>query len=141
MSNFDEVVLVATETQGESESKFRMPSGLVSQAKVPPESIAGVDRPRHKAAWYQATEKEMQGLEESKAFTVLDTLTEGDKAVGSTRCWVLSYKSAKKGLITKTKARRVAKGFTQKREGVDYLQTFAPTSEAASSRDCAGCCY
>ena len=34
-------------------------------------------------------------------------------------------------MITKTKARLVAKGFMQ-REGVDYLQTSAPTPAAAS---------
>ncbi|CAN0418099.1 unnamed protein product, partial [Laminaria digitata] len=74
-------------------------------------------------------DKEMQGLAESKTFTVLGKLPEGEKAVGSR--WVLSYKADKEGLITKTKARLVAKGFMQ-REGVDYLQTSAPTPAAAS---------
>ena len=34
VSNIDEVALVATETQGESESEFFMPSGPVSAAKA-----------------------------------------------------------------------------------------------------------
>ena len=43
----------------------------------------------------------------------------------------LSYKPDAEGMITKTKARLVAKGFMQG-EGVDYLQTSAPTPAAAS---------
>ena len=74
-------------------------------------------------------DKETQGLAESKAFTVLDKLSEGEKAVGSR--WVLLYKSDKEGLTTKTKARLVAKGFMQ-REGVNYLQTSSSTPAAAS---------
>ena len=57
VSNIDEVALVATETQGESESEFCMPSGPVSEAEVPPVSVAGVDRSRYKGAWYQAMDK------------------------------------------------------------------------------------
>ena len=60
---------------------------------------------------------------------MLDKLHEGEKAIGSR--WVLSYKSDAEVMITKTKARLVAKGFMQ-REGVDYLQTSAPTPAAAS---------
>ena len=71
----------------------------------------------------------MQGLVESNTFTVLDKLPEGEKAIGSR--WVLSYKSDAEGMITKTKARLVTKWFMQ-REGVDYLQTSAPTPAAAS---------
>ena len=59
----------------------------------------------------------------------MDGLPEGEKAIGSR--WVLSYKSNKDGNITKTKARLVAKGFMQ-REGVNYLQTSAPTPAGAS---------
>ena len=60
---------------------------------------------------------------------VLDGLPEGEKAIGSR--WVLSYKSNKNGNITKTKARLVAKRFMQ-REGVNYLQTSAPTPAGVS---------
>ncbi|CAN0585099.1 unnamed protein product [Laminaria digitata] len=80
-------------------------------------------------AWYQAMKNEMQGLVESKTFTVLDKFPEGEKAIGSR--WVLAYKSDAEGMITKTKARLAAKGFMQ-REGVDYLQTSAPTPAAAT---------
>ncbi|CAM9174109.1 unnamed protein product, partial [Ascophyllum nodosum] len=73
--------------------------------------------------------EELKGLKDSGTFKVLDGLPEGEKAIGSR--WVLSYKSNKDGNITKTKARLVAKGFMQ-REGVNYLQTSAPTPARAS---------
>ena len=57
----DEIALAAREeTQGES--KFRLPSGPVSEAETPPVTVAGVNRSVHKGVWYQAMEKEMQGL-------------------------------------------------------------------------------
>lgn len=46
---------------------------------------------------------------------------------------MLSYKSDKEGLIAKTKARLLTKGFMH-RVGTDYLQTFAPTPVAASAK-------
>ena len=42
-------------------------------------------------------------------------------------------KQMKKGSIVKAKARLVEKGFKQK-HGVDYLETFSPTANAASIR-------
>ena len=59
----------------------------------------------------------------------MDGLPESEKAIGSR--WVLSYKSNKDENITKTKTRLVAKGFMQ-REGMNYLQTSAPTPAGAS---------
>ena len=88
---------------------------------------AGVNRSIHKGALGYG--KVMQGLIESKTFTVVDDLPHGKKAVGSR--WVLSYESDKDGQISKTKARLVVKGFMQ-REGLDYLRTSAPTPAAAS---------
>ena len=71
----------------------------------------------------------MQGLEDTKTFTVVDKLPEGEKAVGSR--WVFSYKQDNEGRIVKTKARLVAQGFMQ-REGVDFFETSAPTPAASS---------
>ena len=59
----------------------------------------------------------------------LKGLPEGEKTIGSR--WVLSLKLDKDGNITKTKARVVAKGLTQ-REAVTYNQTAAPAPAAAS---------
>ena len=60
VDNPDEIALAAREdTQGESE--FRLPSGPVSEAEMPPVTVAGVTG-LYKGAWYQAMEKEMHGL-------------------------------------------------------------------------------
>ena len=124
---YDDIALVVDGKEGESE--FEMPSGPVSEAETPPVSVGGVLKSRYKGAWLWVMNEELKGLEDLGTFMVLDGLPEGEKAIGSR--WVLSYKSNKDGNITKTKARLVAKGFIQ-REGVNYLQTSAPTSAGAS---------
>ncbi|CAN0358558.1 unnamed protein product, partial [Hapterophycus canaliculatus] len=90
---------------------------------------AGVHKSRFSGASSEAMSAELQGLKDSKMFTVLDKLPVDEKAVGSR--WVFSYKSDKDGMIVKTKARLLAQGFMQ-REGVDFFQTSAPTPTAAS---------
>ena len=46
---------------------------------------------------------------------------------------VFKWKADETGKIAKAKARLVAKGFKQK-YGVDHLETFSPTANAASMR-------
>ena len=127
----DDFAMVIEGKEGESElqSDFEMPSGPVSEAEIPPVSVAGVCKSLYKGAWLWAMNEEMKGLKESGTFKELKGLPEGKKVIGSR--WVLSYKSDKDGNITKTKARLVAKGFVQ-REGVNHNQTAAPTPAAAS---------
>ena len=124
---YDDIALVVEGTEGEPE--FEMASGPVSEAKTHPVSVGGVLKSRYKGAWLWAMNGQLEGLKDSGTFKVLDGLPEGEKAIGSR--WVLSYKSNKDGNITNTKARLVAKGFMQ-REGVNYLQTSAPTPAGAS---------
>ena len=45
--------------------------------------------------------------------------------------WVFTWKTDSGGLITKAKARLVARGFGQ-RHGVDFFETFAPTPSVSS---------
>ena len=106
-----------------------MPSGSVSEAEIPPVSVAGVYKSRFRGARLWAMNDEMKGLKESDTFKELKSLPEGEKDIWSK--WVLPYKSGKDGNFTKTKARLVATGFMQ-REGVNYNQTAAPTPTAAS---------
>ena len=126
---YDDIALVVEGTEGESE--FEMPFGPISEAETPPVSVGGVLKSRYKGAWLWAMNEQLKGLKDSGTFKVLDGLPEGEKAIGSR--WVLSYKSNKDGNITKTEARLVAKGFMQK-EGVNYLQTSAPTPAGASAK-------
>ena len=53
------------------ESDFEMPSGPVSDAEIPPVSVAGVDKSRYRDAYLWAMNKEMKGIIESGTFTVL----------------------------------------------------------------------
>lgn len=121
----DSSALAVNEQQGE----FRMPCGQVNETELPPVSVAGVNRSVYKEAWQQAMDKEIEGLRQSKTFTVVDQLPQGKKAVGSR--WVLNYKADKDGNIVKTEARLVAQGF-MKVPGVDFFKTSAPTPAVAS---------
>lgn len=55
----DEIALVTKATQGKSdlELDFEMPSGPVSEAEVPPVSVAGVYKSRYKGAYMWAMNK------------------------------------------------------------------------------------
>ena len=126
---YDDIALVVEGTEGES--GFEMPSGPISEAETPPVSVGSALKSRYKGAWLWAMNEELKGLKDSGTFKVLDGLPEGERVIGSR--WMLSYKSNKDGNITKTKARLLAKGFMQ-REGVNYLQTSAPTPAGASAK-------
>ena len=65
-------------TMNESEStEIRMPSGSVSEAEVPPVSVAGVHKSAYRDAWVDAMDRELQGLKDSKTFTVVDDIPRG----------------------------------------------------------------
>ena len=96
----------------------------MSEAEIPPVSVAGVERSRYKGAYQWAMNKEFTDLIKNGTFKVLPDLPKGEKAINSR--WVISRKSDKDGMITGPKARLVAKGFMQ-REGVNYHQTSAPS--------------
>ena len=92
------------------ETEVCMRSDPVSEAGVPPVSVASMQ----KSLLHYAG---LQGLKESKTFTVIDKLPEDERAVGSR--WEFVYKQVKEGMTVKTKARLVAQGFMQK-GGVDF---------------------
>ena len=80
----DDFALVIEGKEGESEleSDSEMPSGPVSEAEIPPVSVAGVYKSRYKGAWLWAMNEEMKGLKESGTFKELTDLPEGEKAIG-----------------------------------------------------------
>ena len=127
----DDVALVIEGKKRESqlESDFEMPSRPVSEAEIPPVSVAGGCKSRYKGTWRWATNAEMKGRKESGTFKELKGLPEGENFIGSR--WVLSYKSDMDDNIMKTKARLVAKGFMQ-RESVNNSRAAAPTPAATS---------
>ena len=57
------LVIEGKEGEPELESDFEMPFGPVSEAEIPPVSVAGVSKSRNKGAWLWAMNKEMKGLE------------------------------------------------------------------------------
>ena len=82
-----------------------------------------IERSKYKTAWREAMKSELDGLKTTGTHETA-TPPRGRKPVGAK--WVFSFKADKDGLIMKTNARLVAKGFSQVQD-VFYFQTFAPT--------------
>jgi hypothetical protein len=80
--------------------------------------------------WYQAAVKEMEVHIENGTWELVK-LPPGCKAIGSQ--WVFKVKRNADGSVERYKARVVAKGFSQ-RPGVDFDETFAPTTKWAALR-------
>ena len=78
--------------------------------------------------WHQAMEDEMDSLETNETFDIVK-LPDGKKVVGGR--WVYSIKPKPDGELYK--ARYVAKGYSQM-YGIDYFETFAPTTRMSSIR-------
>ena len=74
--------------------------------------------------------KELDGLKAMDTWEIVD-LPKGMHAVDT--CWVLKIKTDANLILTKFKARLVARGFTQ-REGIDYTEVFAPIAPIQSIR-------
>jgi hypothetical protein len=80
--------------------------------------------------WYQAMVREMEAYLENGTWELVK-LPHGRKAIGSK--WVFKVKRNPDGTVERYKARLVAKGFGQ-RPGVDFDETFAPTTKWAALR-------
>jgi hypothetical protein len=80
--------------------------------------------------WYQAAVKEMEAHIENGTWELVK-LPPSRKAIGSR--WVFKVKCNADGSIERYKACVVAKGFSQ-RPGVDFDETFAPTTKWAALR-------
>jgi len=82
------------------------------------------------AEWSQACAEEFASLKEKNVWTVVP-LPPGRKVVGSR--WVFDVKRDNAGVVTRYKARFVARGFSQI-EGIDFFETFASTAKFPSIR-------
>eukprot|EP00253_Pinus_taeda_P027235 PITA_27235 len=80
--------------------------------------------------WEQAMDTEFQSLQKNHTWTLSD-LPEGKKPISCK--WVYKVKYKANGTLDKYKARLVARGFSQK-EGIDYEETFAPTTKMSTIR-------
>ena len=80
--------------------------------------------------WQPAIDKELDSLRAKKVFRPC-VLPKGRKAISCR--WIFTTKRDAAGIITKRKARLVARGFSQQ-PGVDFEDTFAPVSRLVSLR-------
>ncbi|CAB1113542.1 unnamed protein product [Ectocarpus sp. CCAP 1310/34] len=89
---------------------MELPKVLIQDVESEPSSYKEARQSKYFSIWDKAMSAEFEGLFKSRNVRV-----------------------SSKGKIVKAKARLVAKGFKQK-HGVDYLETFSPTANAASIR-------
>jgi hypothetical protein len=75
--------------------------------------------------WRRAIDSEIGALKDNQTWVLVPPVP-NTKPIDSK--WVFKYKLDENGQVNRHKARLVAKGYTQ-REGIDYDETFAPTTK------------
>ena len=74
--------------------------------------------------WVSAMQDELDQFERNKVWELVPT--QKNRSIIGTK-WVFMNKMDENGMVTRNKARSVAKGYTQE-EGIDYDETFAPVA-------------
>ena len=80
--------------------------------------------------WKEAMQQEIDSIHKNHTWDLVD-LPEGKKPIGTK--WVFKVKRKSDGQIDRYKAQLVVKGYAQQK-GIDYDETFAPTSCASTMR-------
>ncbi|CAB1120053.1 unnamed protein product [Ectocarpus sp. CCAP 1310/34] len=124
-------VLYALLSEQRAGDETELPKELVQDVESEPGSYEEAQRSKYAKIWEGARSAEVEGLMRAGTFTLAVKVPIGCNVIDAR--WVFKWKADETGKIVKAKARLVAKGFKQK-YGVDYLETFSPTANAASFR-------
>ncbi|MBF2463474.1 reverse transcriptase domain-containing protein, partial [Listeria welshimeri] len=98
--------------------------------KVEPRTVKEVMNSDSKDLWLKAMQEEIDSFNYHGAWELVDK--PADKNVVKNK-WIFTLKRDSEGIITRYRARLVAKGFTQ-RYGDDYTETFSPVVRHSSIR-------
>lgn len=96
-----------------------------------PATITEAKKGKYWAHWLAAIHEELAALEAKCVYEEIESIPDGRRPVDSK--WVLHIKRNSEGLISRFKARLVARGFTQI-PGQDFSHTFAPVARWDSIR-------
>ena len=102
---------------------------VVADSSAPKTFAAAMRTPQH-AQWLQAAKEELEAHLENGTWELVE-LPPGKRAIGSR--WIFKVKKHADGSFERYKARVVAKRYSQ-RPGLDFEETFAPTTKWASLR-------
>ncbi|CAB1098233.1 unnamed protein product [Ectocarpus sp. CCAP 1310/34] len=110
---------------------MELPRELIQDVETEPGRYREARQSMHAVIWDKAMSEAFEGLLRAGTFALAVKAPISCNVIDAR--WVYKWISDETGKTEKAKARLVAKGFEQK-HGVDYLETFSPTANAASIR-------
>ncbi len=113
--------------EGEQAMSITESTSKIHEPKTYDEAISD---PIHGRRWREVIGEELQNLESHHTWEY-EQLPNDRKAIGSK--WIFKVKYHPDGSVARFKARLVAQGFSQV-QGIDFLETFAPTVRRESLR-------